>query len=301
VHIAVLLAVTVAAVVAGVVTVAQAMFLSAHDLQVVLITVAASAAVSLAVGVAVGRRLATSAVWAAQARERERRLESGRRELVAWVSHDLRTPLAGMRAMVEALEDRVVDDPQTVAEYHQRIRVETDRMARLVDDLFELSRINAGALRLAISSVPLADIVSDAIASTAPLAASRGVRILADEAGWPVVRGSEPELARVVANLLVNSVRYTPPDGTVRVDAGLDHGEAWLAVSDSCGGIPADDLARVFEVAFRGERARTPAAAGGGLGLAIVRGLVEAHGGRVDAHNTATGCRFVVRIPVATS
>jgi signal transduction histidine kinase len=299
VHIGLLLAVTVAAVVAGVVTVAQAMFLSAHDLQVVLITVAASVAVSLVVGVAFGRRLAASAVWAAQARERERRLEAGRRELVAWVSHDLRTPLAGMRAMVEALEDRVVDDPQTVAEYHRRIRVEADRMARLVDDLFELSRINAGALRLAISSVPLADIVSDAIASTAPLAASRGVHIVADETGWPVVRGSEPELARVVANLLVNSVRYTPADGTVRVDAGRDRDEAWLAVSDSCGGIPEDDLARVFDVAFRGERARTPASAGGGLGLAIVRGLVEAHGGRVDAHNTGTGCRFVVRIPAA--
>jgi signal transduction histidine kinase len=300
--------VTVAAVVAGVVTVARAMFLSPHDLQVVLITVAASVVVSLVLGVAFGRRLAASAVWAAQARERERRLEAGRRELVAWVSHDLRTPLAGMRAMVEALEDRVVDDPETVAEYHRRIRVEADRMARLVDDLFELSRINAGALRLAMSSVPLADIVSDAIASTAPLAESRGVRIVAEETGWPVVRASEPELARVVANLLVNSVRYTPPDGTVRVDAGQDRGEAWLAVSDTCGGIPEDDLARVFDVAFRGERARTPAAGrasdgpvggGGGLGLAIVRGLVEAHGGRVDAHNTGTGCRFVVRIPVA--
>jgi len=301
VHVGLLLAITVAAVVAGVVAVAKAMFLSPHDLQVVLITVAASAAVSLAVGVVFGRRLAASAVWAAQARERERRLEAGRRELVAWVSHDLRTPLAGMRAMVEALEDRVVDDPETVAEYHRRIRIEADRMARLVDDLFELSRINAGALRLAMSSVPLADIVSDAIASAAPLAQSRGVRIVADEAGWPVVRASEPELARVVGNLLVNSVRYTPADGTVRVDAGQDHGEAWLAVSDSCGGIPEDDLARVFDVAFRGEKARTPASAGGGgLGLAIVRGLVEAHGGRVHAHNTATGCRFVVRIPAAS-
>ena len=151
-------------------------------------------------------------------------MEAGRRDLVAWVSHDLRTPLAGMRAMAEALEDGVVHDPQTVAEYHRRIRVETDRMTRLVDDLFELSRINAGALRLALSSVPLAEVVSDAIATTAPLAASRGIRIIAAESGWPTVVASEPELARVVANLLVNSVRYTPPDGTVRIDAGLDGG-----------------------------------------------------------------------------
>ncbi|GID90648.1 sensor histidine kinase [Amorphoplanes digitatis] len=303
VHICVLLAVTVVAVVAGVATVAWAMFLSAHDLQVVLLTVAAAALVSLGVGAVFGRRLASAAVWAAEARATERRLEAGRRDLVAWVSHDLRTPLAGLRAMAEALEDNVVDDPRTVAEYHRRIRTETDRMSRLVDDLFELSRINAGALRLALSSVPLADIVSDAIATTAPLAASRRVRVVAAESGWPVVTGSEPELSRVVANLLVNSVRYTPADGTVQITAGADHGDAWLAVSDSCGGIPEADLPRIFDVAFRGERARTPQSAGGtaggGLGLAIVRGLVEAHGGQVHAHNTRSGCRFVVRLPAA--
>ncbi len=304
-HIAVLLAVTIASVTAGVTAVAQAMFLSAHDLQVVLVTVAASAALSLAVGVAFARRLAQAAVWADQARQRERQLEAGRRELVAWVSHDLRTPLAGLRAMAEALEDRVVDEPAAVAEYHRRIRVETDRMTRLVDDLFELSRITAGALRPALSPVPLGDVVSDAIAATAPLAADRRVRVLAPETGWPTVRAAEAELARVVTNLLVNSVRYTPPDGTVRIDAGRDDDDAWLAVSDTCGGIPEADLPRVFDVAFRGTRARTPAPAGadeaapagGGLGLAIVRGLVEAHGGRVHAHNVTGGCRFVVRLP----
>ena len=306
-HVCALLGITIAAVVAGVVAVATAMFLSAHDRWVVLMTVTASAAVSLVVGVLFGRKLATAAVWAAQARERERQMEADRRDLVAWVSHDLRTPLAGLRAMAEALEDRVVSDPATVAEYHRRIRVETDRMTRLVDDLFELSRINAGALRLAFSSVPLAEVVSDAIATTAPLAHSRGIRIIAAESGWPTVTASEPELARVVANLLVNSVRYTPPDGTVRIDAGTEGSEVWLAVSDTCGGIPEDDLPRVFEVAFRGERARTPhggiapapaaTSGGGGLGLAIVRGLVEAHGGRVQAQNTRGGCRFVVRIP----
>jgi signal transduction histidine kinase len=179
-------------------------------------------------------------------------------------------------------------------------------MAYLVDDLFELSRINAGALRLALSSVPLGDVVSDAIATTAPLAARRGVRVVARESGWPIVTAGEPELSRVVANLLVNSVRYTPPDGTVVVDAGAERGEVWLAVSDTCGGIPESDLPRVFDVAFRGERSRTPrpqddgpgnSAAGGGLGLAIVRGLVEAHGGQVGVRNTVDGCRFEVRIP----
>jgi signal transduction histidine kinase len=291
VHVGMLLAITVAAVVAGVVAVAQAMFLSGHDLQVVLVTVAAAAVVSLAVGLAFGRRLAAAAMWAAQA-------EASRRDLIAWVSHDLRTPLAGLRAMSEALEDNVVADPATVAEYHRRIRVETDRMSGLVDDLFELSRINAGALRLSPSAVPLADVVSDAIATAAPLAASRGIRIVAAESGWPVVTASEPELARIVANLLINSVRYTPPDGTVHIDAGRGRDDVWLAVSDSCGGIPEADLPRVFDVAFRGSRARTPGAeGGGGLGLAIVRGLVEAQGGQVRAGNVRGGCRFEVRLP----
>jgi signal transduction histidine kinase len=264
----------------------------------VLITVAAAAVVCLAVGWLFSRRLAAAAVWADRARERERQIERGRRDLVAWVSHDLRTPLAGLRAMAEALEDGVVHDAETVGEYHRRIRVETDRMTRLVDGLFELSRINAGALRLSLSTVPLGEVVSDAVAVTAPIAQARGIRLVAAESGWPAVRASEPELARVVANLLLNAVRYTPDDGTVSVTGGSDPDGAWLAVADTCGGIPEADLPRVFDVAFRGERARTPAeGAGGGLGLAIVRGLVEAHGGRVAVHNTPDGCRFVVHLP----
>lgn len=299
VHVGVLLAGTVGSVVAGIVTVATAMFLSPHDLQVVLLTVVAATAVSLVAGLTAGRRLAATAVWAAQARENERRLEAGRRELVAWVSHDLRTPLAGLRAMAEALEDGVVTDPAGVAEYHHRIRVETDRMTRLVDDLFELSRIHSGALHLELARLPLADVVSEALATAAPLAAGRRIRLVAAEHGWPTVLASEPELARVVTNLLVNSVRYTPPDGVVRVEAGHERDHTWLAVSDTCGGIPEEDLPRVFDVAFRGERARSPqpSGPGGGLGLAIVRGLVEAHGGRVAVDNTGTGCRFEVRLP----
>jgi signal transduction histidine kinase len=304
VHVCVLLAVAVLAVSAGVVSIAKMMFLSAHDRNVALITVAAGGVVSLAIGWLFGRRLAAAAVWAAQAREQERRMEAGRRDLVAWVSHDLRTPLAGMRAMAEALEDGVVQDWETVAEYHRRIRVETDRMARLVDDLFELSRINAGALRLSLSTVPLGEVVSEAVATAAPVAAARRIRLIAAESGWPAVAGSEPELSRVVTNLLLNAVRYTPEDGTVWVSAGRDRDDAWLAVADSCGGIPEHDLPRVFDVAFRGERSRTPAphngtAAAGGLGLAIVRGLVEAHGGRVSVQNIRDGCRFVVHLPSA--
>jgi signal transduction histidine kinase len=301
-HICLLLSVCVFGVLAGITLVARAMFLSPHDLRVLLIVVGISAAVSLAMGIWLGRRLADDAVWAEEARARERQMEVGRRELVAWVSHDLRTPLAGLRAMAEALEDGVVSDPASVADYHRRIRIETDRMARLVDDLFELSRINAGALRLSLANVALGDIVSDAVASAAPLADARRVKLIASDSGWPIIRGSEPELSRVVNNLLRNAIRYTPSDGTVEITGGQDEDGGWLAVTDRCGGIAEEDLPRVFEVAFRGEAARTPqhqndTDSGGGLGLAIVRGLVEAHRGVVGVQNVGDGCQFLVRLP----
>ncbi len=302
-HIAALLALTILSVLAGILGVAGGMFISEHDLDVLLVVVGIAGVVSLGVGVWLGRRLAADAMWAAEVRDRERQIEASRRDLVAWVSHDLRTPLAGLRAMAEALEDRVVGDPETVAEYHRRIRSEADRMAGLVDDLFELSRINAGALRLSLESVSLGDVVSDAMASAGPVAAASGVRLVAAETGWPTVRGSEPELSRIVSNLLRNAIRHTPSDGTVTLTGGRDASGGWFAVTDACGGIPAADLPRVFDVAFRGAIARTPEAktdgdgAGGGLGLAIVRGLVEAHRGDVAVTNVPGGCRFEVRIP----
>ncbi|GAA1776757.1 sensor histidine kinase [Luedemannella helvata] len=293
----VLLAVTVLAVVAGITLVAEQMFISDHDQHVLLIVVPVAGLVSLGIGWWLGRRLARDAMWAADARDRERRLEASRRDLIAWVSHDLRTPLAGMRAMTEALEDGVVTDPVTVADYHRRIRAENDRMAALVDDLFELSRIHAGLLRLAPVDVPLGEVVSDAVAAASPVASSRGVHVVAATEQWPTVRASEPELSRIVGNLLINAVRYTPSDGTVTVTGGREASGGWFAVSDTCGGIPDVDLPHLFDVAFRGSRARTPSAGGGGLGLAIVRGLVEAHGGRVEVGNIAGGCRFLVRMP----
>ncbi|QSB14365.1 sensor histidine kinase [Natronosporangium hydrolyticum] len=301
-HLFVLVAVTVLAVVAGVALVAWEMFLSLHDLHVLLIVIGVSGVVSLGLGWWLGRRIAQEATWADLVRERERQVEASRRELVAWVSHDLRTPLAGLRAMAEALEDGVVAEPTAVSDYHRRIRLETDRMSRLVEDLFELSRINAAELHLTITAVPLAELVSDAIASVAPLAASRRVRLRAPEDGWPTVAASEPELGRVLANLLTNAIHYTPPDGTVALSAGAERDTAWLAVVDTCGGIPEAELPRVFDVAFRGERARSPqeTGGGGGLGLAIVQGLVTAQGGRVEVANTGSGCRFVVRLPTVT-
>ncbi|MBI1758674.1 MAG: sensor histidine kinase [Actinobacteria bacterium] len=296
-NISVVVGVAVLSVVAGVLGAAEAMFLSEHDLGVVIVVVAVAGLVGLCAALLLGRRLARQSVWEREALARERAVEASRRELVAWVSHDLRTPLAGLRAMAEALEDGVVDHPVPVAEYHRRIRRETDRLAGMVDDLFELSRIHAGALELHLDQVSLGDLISDAVASVAPSAAAKRVQLRAEPSHWPTVLGSDTELGRVVRNLLANAVRHTPVDGTVRVAAGRDQEGAWLSVQDACGGIPTGDLPRVFEVAFRGEAARSKDG-GAGLGLAIARGLVEAHRGQIAVQNVAPGCRFVVRLPV---
>jgi signal transduction histidine kinase len=179
------------------------------------------------------------------------------------------------------------------------MRVETDRLAALVDDLFELSRINAGALSLHMERASLGDLVSDAIAATAATADARGVRLegqLTSDA--PELDLSVPEMARVLRNLLENAIRHTPSDGTVKVEAGIDDTNAYVAVADACGGIPEGEIGRVFDVAFRGQPARTPDNGGAGLGLAIARGIVKAHNGEIDVHNQDGGCRFVVRLPL---
>ena len=282
----------------------RAMVISTVDARRLAVLVLVAGAISLACALWLGRRLAADSMWAAEMRERERKMEASRLELIAWISHDLRTPLAGMRAMTEALEDSVVSDPATVREYHRRMRQETDRMTRLVEDLFQLSRINAGALRLTLEQVSLRDIVSDAVSAASPIAAAKGVELVADPTALPVVLGSEPELNRVVRNLLVNAIRHSPPGEPVTVHGGEDGEHVWLSVCDACGGIPDDDLDRVFDVAFRGESARTPAAdgtAGGGLGLAIARGFVEAHQGSIAVRNEGPGCRFELRLPVAAA
>ncbi len=236
----------------------------------------------------------------AQARSRERALEASRRELVAWVSHDLRTPLAGLRAMAEALEDQVVIDPREVSQYHTQIRREVDRLTLMIDDLFELSRIHAGALRLSKRMVGLEDLVAEVVASAEPVARHKGVRLSgAAVRGMPVFVDTA-EMGRALRNLVTNAIRHTPSDGGVDVLAEVQSGMACVSVSDACGGIPPGDLPRVFDVAFRGESARTPGPQeGAGLGLSIARGIVEAHSGQIAVRNAGPGCQFLIRLPLA--
>ena len=335
--------VAVAAMTAGIVGTARAMFLSDHDFHVTLLVAAVAGAVALLVATLVGgalarwsrqlaeetRRFGASGEFVAgtasapaelrdlaaelertsdrlaRSRERERRLEEARRELVSWVSHDLRTPLAGLRAMTEALEDGIAPDP---ARYHRQIRTGVDRMTRMVDDLFELSRIHAGTLELSPQSWPLGDLVSEAIAGADPVARVRNVRLGGRVEDGVQVLADAQGLSRVLSNLIMNAIRHTPSDGTVEIVGRQVSGGVELSVTDACGGIPEADRERVFDVAWRGVNARTPDGPGdlddrtarAGLGLAIVKGIVEAHRGHVSVENLdppAAGCRFLVRLP----
>ncbi|MFJ9380062.1 sensor histidine kinase [Streptomyces sp. NPDC101455] len=325
--------VAVTAMLAGTLAVAQAMFLSRHDLSVVTTVVAMAAVVSLLTALLLGRwvvarsrelvlaardfgdggdysaparpanaeladvsrELAATSAKLAESRDRERALESSRRELVAWISHDLRTPLAGLRAMSEALEDGVAADP---GRYLRQIRTEVERLNDMVGDLFELSRIHAGSLALTRSRMSLYDLIGDALAGADPLAREYGVRLVGDRIEPVPVEVDGKEMSRVLGNLLVNAIRRTPADGTVAIAAERSADGVVLSVTDGCGGIPEDDLPRVFDTGWRGTHARTPPA-GAGLGLAIVRGIVEAHQGRAAVRNVSGGCRFEVTLPAA--
>lgn len=259
------------------------------------------------VAVVLGRRITRRGIQAEARRAAERQLDASRRELVAWVSHDLRTPLSGIRAMSEALQDGVVTEPDEVRTYAGRISAETERLSRMVDDLFELSKLAAGAVQLDFAPVPLEDAVSQAVDAVSVTAQRRGVAVQVDPpASWPTLLGSSPEIDRVLRNLLSNAIRHTPDGGEVVVSARVSGGVVRVGIQDACGGIPEQDLPRVFEVAFRGSTARTPGGdrdlqTGAGLGLAIVRGLVELHRGSVDVHNQGPGCRFEVTLPLAAA
>jgi signal transduction histidine kinase len=245
------------------------------------------------------RELDETAARLAESRDRERALESSRRELVAWVSHDLRTPLAGLRAMSEALEDGVVAAPEV---YYKQIHSEVDRLSTMVDDLFQLSRIQSGSLADETEQISLDDLISDCLAALEPLASAQQVRLAGSTDGLATVTGNGSELNRALTNLVANAIRHTRADGAVEVTVRVRDAVAEVAVRDQCGGIPDNELDRVFDVGFRGEPARTPHLAnpaGAGLGLAITRGIVEAHSGTVQVENVNGGCAFVVRLPTA--
>ncbi|MEN9937358.1 MAG: hypothetical protein RLZZ387_3937 [Chloroflexota bacterium] len=237
---------------------------------------------------------------AAGAAERERQ-EQARRELVAAVSHDLRTPLASLRAMTEALSDGVVDDQATTARYYDTMQAQIGQLNQLIEDLFSLSRLDAGALELDMQPVDPELLIGDVLAGHSPQAAAKGVRLVArSEPGLGPALLAPQQITRVLDNLLSNALRHTPSGGCVTVGAAGVRGTELLAfeVADTGEGIAAEDLPHVFERFYRGDKSRSRVSGGAGLGLAIARGIVEEHGGAIDIESAAgqgTRVRFTVR------
>jgi signal transduction histidine kinase len=222
------------------------------------------------------------------------RLFDTRRELVAWASHDLRTPLANMQAMLEALEDGLGDPAEYVPVLREQVRI----LSLLVDDLFELARIDAGALTLELHDLPVAPVISSSMRSVEAEARSRHVTLAADVEDDVTARFAPEKVERVLMNLLTNALRHTPADGAVAVRVEPRVGEVEVAVEDTGKGLDAEARDRMFERFWRADESRS--SRGTGLGLAIASGLVEAHGGRIWAENReGGGARVCFTLPAS--
>jgi signal transduction histidine kinase len=227
--------------------------------------------------------------------ERHRAAEEQRRDLVTAVSHDLRTPLAGLRAMVEAIDEGVVDDPRTVRRYVAEMRGAVDSLVVLVDDLFELVQLDAVALVAESERARLDEVVRSAVAACDAQAIEKGLALETKLDGAAAAQCS-PRVTRVIQNLLQNAIRHTPADGTVRVEAHRVRDQLEVVVEDSGEGIEPAALERIFDPFWRGDAAR--AGPGSGLGLALAKRIVEALGGSIVVESEpARGSRFAILLP----
>jgi signal transduction histidine kinase len=275
--------IAVAAFLAGAAAVAVPGHMGADQILLVLL---ATAGAALAAAFAV--RLAME--------ERSRReIEEARRQLVAAASHDLRTPLASLRLLVESIDDGVATG-ETRDRYLKEIRTHVGVLSDLIDDLFELSRIEAGEIFWTMRQVKLCELIGDTVAAMRAPAAERGVSLAAELPAAELVASADAEkVQRVLFNLIQNAIRHTPADGSVTVRARPAAGGVEVEVADDGEGIPAADGERVFEAFYRGDAARREE--GAGLGLAISRAIVEAHGGRIWLADSEVGTRVRFVIP----
>jgi signal transduction histidine kinase len=307
-----------------------AMFNSGHDFAILVVT-AATSTVAVAAALLVGRRIAMPieglrsvasrlargelssrasvggpselAQLASSLNEMAAKLEGlfdARRELVAWASHDLRTPLASLQAMLEATEDGLVEPEH----YLPGMRDAVGTLASLVDDLFELARIDSGVLTLELRTAPVAGLVESCVRRIEAEAQALEVRLETKiQSEIPPVVCAPEKVQRVLMNLLTNALRHTPSDGAVAVLVEPLGTEVRVTVADTGEGLAADTATRMFDVFWRGDRSRSPGnGTDSGLGLAIARGLVEAQGGRIWAENRKTGGASVsFTLPVASS
>lgn len=230
---------------------------------------------------------------------KQKELDALRRDLISWVGHDLQTPLASIRAIVEALADGMVDDPDTRQRYLGTAKRDILALSSLIDDLFELAQIDAGGLSLDLQPNSLSDLLSDTLESFSALAAERGVTLRGQlEERIDSVPMDANRIGRVLNNLISNALRHTPPGGEVQLSARRAADSVEVAISDTGEGLNAEDLPHLFERFYRGEKSRSRATGGVGLGLAIAKGFVEAHGGQIHAGLVPEGgARFVLTLP----
>lgn len=230
---------------------------------------------------------------------RQKELRKMRNDLIVWVGHDLRTPLTSIRAILEALADRIIEDPDTVQRYLDMAQKEVRYLSRLIDDLFDLSQMDAGGLQVNRESVPLTDLISDTLESFTELAYQQG--IILDgyvQPGIDLVYIDAQLIGRVLNNLTSNAIRFTPPGGTVNIAAEKAEGKVKVTVSDNGDGIKPEDLPFIFERFYRGEKSRNRTTGGTGLGLAISRGIIEAHGESITAESKeGFGTKIIFTIP----
>jgi signal transduction histidine kinase len=232
------------------------------------------------------------------AREAERdAADAARRDLVAAVSHDLRTPLTSLRLLADAIEDDLVD-VDTRHEYLGQMSVHIRTLSALIDDLFELSRLEAGDVQWSMQRVQLAELVTEAVEAMRAQADARGVRVSATVPVGLVPARADPErLQRVLFNLIQNAIRHTPADGSVTVRAEANGSGIEVEVADTGSGLAAADRERAFEPFYRGGEGRARPAGGSGLGLTICRAIVEAHGGRIWFADASIGACVRFSLP----
>jgi signal transduction histidine kinase len=235
-----------------------------------------------------------------EADRQQRELDQLRRDLVAWASHDLQTPLTAIRVQVEALVDGVVEDPETVKRYLQTTKRQVNDLSLLIDDLFQVAQLDAGGVVIQPATCSLTDLISDTLESFSALASESGVKLTgtAPDNLDPVVMDA-PRIGRVLNNLIGNALRHTPSGGHVSVLAYRESDQVILEVSDDGEGIQPEDLPHLFERFYRGEKSRNRDTGGSGLGLAIARGIIRAHGGEITVESQPeAGTTFRVTLPV---
>jgi signal transduction histidine kinase len=288
---------------------ARLMFTDQHDLLLGTVLLVFAGAIAMALGYLLSssfldriQSLDQAAKKIAEGNlsfERRRQLDALRKELIAWIGHDLQTPLASVSAIIEALSDGIVEDQETEKRYFLTAKKNISALSGLIDDMFQMAQIDAGGLDLNCENVSINDLISDTIESFSEIAKRKDVSLqgkVSPDIG--MVQIDPQRINRVLYNLLDNAIRHTPEGGTVEVCAAETDKGLIVEVIDNGLGIPSEDLPFIFDLFYRGEVSRRSTTTGTGLGLAISKGIIEAHGGSIDVQSDSQRTKFTFSIPL---